>query len=302
MERKGFIFYASFYEAIKELPNENQLKVYQAITNFALTGIEPNDLNGIEKAVFILIKPQIIANNKRYENGCGGGRPKKDKETDKKTKEKTNGFENKKPKQNQDITKQKPKEKDNNIKEKDIKKENKEKIDKKENKEKDTPEQTAVPDSLSETQKELLPEPQTPKLKPKQNTPKTPQAEVYEYFAAKYKQHTGIEYLSKKKDFVNLSKLIEQFGIAQVKQKIDWLEIGCTHPGVFWFAKDINDFTIGTLQTQWNHILPRLTDEQRKEQAKKKKEQEMQRKVCEELAKQGIKIDSTTGKVIAVAR
>lgn len=302
MERKGFIFYASFYEAIKELPNENQLKVYQAITNFALTGIEPNDLNGIEKAVFILIKPQIIANNKRYENGCGGGRPKKDKEIDKKTKEKTNGFKNKKPKQNQDITKQKPKEKDINIKEKDIKKENKEKIDKKENKEKDTPEQTAVPDSPSETQKELLPEPQMPKLKPKQNTPKTPQAEVYEYFAAKYKQHTGIEYLSKKKDFVNLSKLIEQFGIAQVKQKIDWLEIGCTHSGVFWFAKDINDFTIGTLQTQWNHILPRLTDEQRKEQAKKKKEQEMQRKVCEELAKQGIKIDSTTGKVIAVAR
>ena len=104
MERESFIFYASFYQAIKEIPNENQLKVYQAITNFALTGTEPTDLNGIEKAVFILVKPQIIANNKRYENGCGGGRPKKEEKKNKKT----NGFKNKKPNNNQSITKPKP--------------------------------------------------------------------------------------------------------------------------------------------------------------------------------------------------
>lgn len=103
MERESFIFYASFYQAIKEIPNENQLKVYQAITNFALTGTEPTDLNGIEKAVFILVKPQIIANNKRYENGCNGGRPRK----------KTNGYENKKPNNNQNITKPKPNVNDN---------------------------------------------------------------------------------------------------------------------------------------------------------------------------------------------
>lgn len=91
MERESFIFYVSFFEAIKELPNDSQLKVYQAITNFALKGIEPTNLNGIEKAVFILIKPQILANNTRYKNGCSGGefgylggRPKKKTKTPKK--------------------------------------------------------------------------------------------------------------------------------------------------------------------------------------------------------------------------
>ena len=87
MERDSFVFYASFLEAINEIPNANQLKVYQAIANFAIKGIEPTDLRGIEKAVFVLIKPQIVANNKRYANGCKGaeygakgGRPKTPKE------------------------------------------------------------------------------------------------------------------------------------------------------------------------------------------------------------------------------
>ena len=90
-----------------------------------------------------------------------------------------------------------------------------------------------------------------------------------------------------------LAKLIEEYDITQVKQKIDWLEVGCTHPGVFWFAKDINDFNIKTLQTQWNRILPKLTDEQKKQQAKRKKEEETKAKVMAELAKQGIKIAET---------
>ena len=30
---------------------------------------------GVEKVIFSLIKPQLIANQKRYENGCRGGRP-----------------------------------------------------------------------------------------------------------------------------------------------------------------------------------------------------------------------------------
>lgn len=91
MERESFIFYVSFFEAIKELPNDSQLRVYQAITNFALKGIEPTNLEGIEKAVFVLIKPQILANNTRYKNGCLGGefgylggRPKKKTKTPKK--------------------------------------------------------------------------------------------------------------------------------------------------------------------------------------------------------------------------
>ena len=68
MARDSFIFYRSFYESIKELPEENQLKVYKAISNYALNQ-EEIELNGISKAIFSLIKPQLDANYKKYENG-----------------------------------------------------------------------------------------------------------------------------------------------------------------------------------------------------------------------------------------
>ena len=68
MARDSFIFYRSFYESIKELPEENQLKVYKAISNYALNQ-EEIELDGISKAIFSLIKPQLDANYKKYENG-----------------------------------------------------------------------------------------------------------------------------------------------------------------------------------------------------------------------------------------
>lgn len=89
MEKQSFIFYASFYEALQELSDKSRLKLYDAITSYALEGVE-HDLTGIEKAVFALIKPQLRANNQRYENGKKGaefgklgGRPKKPQENPK---------------------------------------------------------------------------------------------------------------------------------------------------------------------------------------------------------------------------
>ena len=80
--RDSIVFYRSFYEAIKEIPLEQQGIVYNAIYGYALDGVEP-ELNGIAKAIFLLVKPQIDANNSRYENGKKGaeygkkgGRPK----------------------------------------------------------------------------------------------------------------------------------------------------------------------------------------------------------------------------------
>ena len=69
--RDSIVFYRSFYEAIKEIPLEEQGVVYNAIYGYALDGIEP-ELNGIAKAIFLLVKPQIDANNSRYENGKKG--------------------------------------------------------------------------------------------------------------------------------------------------------------------------------------------------------------------------------------
>jgi len=66
--RDSSIFYRSFYEAIKDLPPENQAEVYNAIFEYSLNGNEV-ELTGISKTIFTLIKPQIQANIKRFKNG-----------------------------------------------------------------------------------------------------------------------------------------------------------------------------------------------------------------------------------------
>lgn len=80
----SFVFYGSFYEAISVLPAENQAHIYDAIFKFAFENIEV-ELDGVELAVFLLIKPQLIANRARYENGCKGGAPRGNQNAKKKT-------------------------------------------------------------------------------------------------------------------------------------------------------------------------------------------------------------------------
>jgi len=66
--RESTVFYRSFYEAIKELDADTQAQVYSAIFEYALNFNEL-ELKGVSKTVFTLIKPQLDANQKRYENG-----------------------------------------------------------------------------------------------------------------------------------------------------------------------------------------------------------------------------------------
>lgn len=66
--RDTMIFYRSFYEAIKELPLDTQGELYNALFSYGLDFVEP-ELKGISKTVWILIKPQIDANIRKYHNG-----------------------------------------------------------------------------------------------------------------------------------------------------------------------------------------------------------------------------------------
>jgi hypothetical protein len=91
--RDSCIFYRSFYEALNGLDKDVKSNIYDAIFEYSLNG-NLIDLQGIEKTVFTLIKPQLDANNKRFENGKKGGKPKQDE-----TKLK--------PKRNQNVTKSK---------------------------------------------------------------------------------------------------------------------------------------------------------------------------------------------------
>jgi hypothetical protein len=88
--RDSCIFYRSFYESINELPDTNKLEIYNAIFSYSLNFIEP-ELTGLSKSIFTLIKPQLDANIKRFNNGL----QPKDKQTKSKTEAKQKQKESK---------------------------------------------------------------------------------------------------------------------------------------------------------------------------------------------------------------
>jgi hypothetical protein len=95
--RTYFIFYRSFYEAIADLPEANQLELYRAIFELSLNENEP-ELTGISKTVFTLIRPQIVANNQRFKNGTKAKAKRNASETEakqKQTESKTEANKNK---------------------------------------------------------------------------------------------------------------------------------------------------------------------------------------------------------------
>lgn len=74
--REGFIFYESFRSAMKYLPAETQLRLYNAITDYALYNIEPDfGDDDTARGFFTLMRPQIDANIRKREAGARGGRP-----------------------------------------------------------------------------------------------------------------------------------------------------------------------------------------------------------------------------------
>ena len=102
--RDSAIFYKTFYDCIKELPEEDGYALYDAVFQYAFYGAEP-ELSGLCAGIFAMIKVQIDANNKRYENGKKGaehgkkgGRPKKPEwDILEESKETPEGIEGKKP-------------------------------------------------------------------------------------------------------------------------------------------------------------------------------------------------------------
>jgi hypothetical protein len=111
MERESFVIYKSFYEAIKELPDDIRLLLHDAIMEYGLYGIEPVDLPPIPRSIFTLIKPQLDANNRKYENGKKGGRPRKAEVNQEQVSVEPTETQNDssgKPKKNQTETKPKP--------------------------------------------------------------------------------------------------------------------------------------------------------------------------------------------------
>lgn len=75
--RDSFVFYRSFYEQAIKLNKTEQLTLLKAICELALNEQE-TELKGVSSIIYEMAKPLILANEKRYKNGCKGGRPKDD--------------------------------------------------------------------------------------------------------------------------------------------------------------------------------------------------------------------------------
>jgi hypothetical protein len=67
-QRNSAVFYKTFYDSIKTLKEKDQIKLYSAIFEYQFYE-NLIELNGISKTFFMLIKPQLDANNKKYKNG-----------------------------------------------------------------------------------------------------------------------------------------------------------------------------------------------------------------------------------------
>lgn len=86
MKRESFIFYSSFAQAASLLGDKARLKLYDAIVKLSLSCAESEtELNQVCSEIetslaqsrtvlaqFLLIKPQIISNFKKFLNGCKG--------------------------------------------------------------------------------------------------------------------------------------------------------------------------------------------------------------------------------------
>ncbi|CAB4151798.1 hypothetical protein UFOVP597_35 [uncultured Caudovirales phage] len=68
-KRDSMVFYRSFYESLKGLSPIICAEVYDAIFSYGLDFKDSDFSEPVAKALFTLIKPQLDANIKRYENG-----------------------------------------------------------------------------------------------------------------------------------------------------------------------------------------------------------------------------------------
>lgn len=80
----GFTFFVSYYEGLKQVPEEYRLEAYEAIMDYVFEGVEPSDdVSPWVQIVFQMAKPTIDSGLISKENGKKGGAPKGNKNAQK---------------------------------------------------------------------------------------------------------------------------------------------------------------------------------------------------------------------------
>lgn len=72
-----FSFFRSFWEGMEDLEDGDRLALYDAISTYAFTGVEP-EFAGMMRTAWKLAKPNIDSSVKGQITGPKGGRPKKE--------------------------------------------------------------------------------------------------------------------------------------------------------------------------------------------------------------------------------
>jgi DnaD/phage-associated family protein len=78
MSTEKFTFFESFYDAICDLKQKEQLELFKAICEYAFYDNEDVKMSREPRMLWKTIKPNIKTNKKKSEGGNKGGRPKKE--------------------------------------------------------------------------------------------------------------------------------------------------------------------------------------------------------------------------------
>ena len=109
--RESMVFYRGWAEGIEDLDEKDQLEAFWNLIRYGLDGTEPTN-KGPARSVFRLAKPQIDANNAKYQNSLKGETTRlelKRNQEETKQKPKLNLKQTKRePRRNQRQTKLKP--------------------------------------------------------------------------------------------------------------------------------------------------------------------------------------------------
>lgn len=72
------VFYESYYNAIRLLPDDKRLEAYDAVMGYEFEDIEPEELSWEVEMVFTIIRPMLDSVKAKREGGKKGGRPRKE--------------------------------------------------------------------------------------------------------------------------------------------------------------------------------------------------------------------------------
>lgn len=107
MERKSFLFYRSYLEAVNRVKSfETKYNLIMAIINYGLDGTQPEFKDELSQMAWVFIEPLLDANYQNYLNGCKGGAPSESMKGNQNARKKKNQTENK-PKTNRNQTENK---------------------------------------------------------------------------------------------------------------------------------------------------------------------------------------------------